>query len=99
MPKYCEMGFHSQDGRPLYLEVISQTIMYQNAPAVMVTLHEVSACLQTSHEQTDLALRRSEAHYRTLYNQTPVMMVSIDPPRPHPECERLLAPESRLYTR
>ena len=44
-----------------------------------LTHYDVGACMQTSDERTEPALRQSEARYRALYNQTPVMMLSIDP--------------------
>ena len=72
VPERCEMTLLSQAGRRLYLDVISQAVMHQGAPAIAIVLRDV-----TAHRETEDALRASETQYRDLYDEAPHAYLSV----------------------
>jgi len=68
-----EEVFIRLDGTEVPVEVTGLPFTYKGGPAMIVIAREI-----TESKRSELALKQSEEKYRRLYNETPVMLHSID---------------------
>ncbi len=63
-----------KEGPVRWMEINASLITWDNRPAVLVFLSDI-----TERRKTENALRDSEERYRALYNDNPVMLFTLDP--------------------
>ena len=68
-----EEAFIRLDGTSVPVEVTGLPFTYKGGPAMIVIAREI-----TESKRSELALKQSEEKYRRFYNETPVMLHSID---------------------
>jgi two-component system, cell cycle sensor histidine kinase and response regulator CckA len=70
---FIEEAFLRFDGTEVPVEVTGLPFTYKGGPAMIVIAREI-----TESKRSELALKQSEEKYRRLYNETPVLLHSID---------------------
>jgi diguanylate cyclase (GGDEF)-like protein/PAS domain S-box-containing protein len=71
-PTRTELAFNGKDGAVRWVELTTSSIRYRAQPAVLMGVSDI-----TARKNVELALRRSEAKFRAMFEDVPICLYQI----------------------